>query len=286
MKKLIFTLLSFCLLYGNSYAQYCGHNGTPSGPTQCTPDGSLTKPGLGPTSDSLAPVINGVVSTTVIQFKNYDTARYQGNLVTVQTLKIDSIGNLPAGLCWATNHTNNTYNNQEEGCIKVTGTTCSDPGVYKLFIRVGVDIGLGVAIPINAESVGLKYYVRVKNNGDADVALDTSQAVAFSKPAGYSANANCSGVGIQDLGNPMSELSVVPNPFTSKATVRFFSEKTMTVTERVTNMIGSEVYNKEIEVKAGENISTLDRGTLAPGIYFYTIGSERTFLTKRITISE
>lgn len=284
MKKLIFTLLSVYTLSIGAYAQYCGG----SGPSQCTPNGSLTKPGLGPTSDSLAPVVNGVVSTTVIQFRNYDTARYQGQLVTVVTLKIDSIGNLPTGLCWATDHANNTYTNQEEGCIKVTGTTCSDPGVYKLFIRVAVDIGLGFPIPINAESVGLKYYVRVKNCGDADILLDTAQATAFSKPVGYSATAVCTPcvVGVQGLTLPISELSVVPNPFNNRTTVKFFSEKEMTATERVTNMIGSEVYSKEMEVKAGENISTLDKGTLAPGIYFYTIGNGKNLLTKRITISE
>lgn len=281
MKKLIFTLLSVYMLSLGAYAQYCGGSGS----SQCTPNGSLTKPGLGPTSDSLPTVINGVPSTTIIQFKNYDTARYQGQLVTVVTLKIDSIGNLPTGLCWATNKANNTYANQEDGCIKINGTTCSDPGVYKLFIRVAVDIGLGVAIPINAESVGLKYYVRVNNAGLAEVALDTSQAVPFTKPSGYAASAVCTS-GFEDLNNPMSELTVVPNPFNNRATVRFFSEKAMTVTERVTNMIGSEVYSKEVDARAGENISSLDRGTLAPGIYFYTIGSGKTLLTKRITISE
>src|SRR5687768_2401444 len=120
MKKIIFTLLSFGLLYFNSSAQYCTSN--PSQPNQCTVSGTLTDPGLDPASDSLPPVINGTTSTTIIQFLNFDTIRFGGILQTIQYLKIDTIDNLPNGLCWATNQADNTYMNQEEGCIKVNGT--------------------------------------------------------------------------------------------------------------------------------------------------------------------
>ncbi len=219
MKKIL--LLSFIVVTSQFlFAQYCGNSGS----SQCNPAGIMTKPGLAPTPDSLPPFVNGVISSTVIQFKNFDTARYQGNLITIQTLKFDSIGNLPAGLCWATNKANNTYNNQEDGCIKINGTTCSNPGVYKLFIRVAVDIGLGVAIPITGESVGIRYFIRVKNNGDADVDLDTSQSVSFSKPAGYSASANCVGGLSVSLGSNQSTCSgtfVTLNPSVSGGTPNY-----------------------------------------------------------------
>ena len=79
MKKLIFTLFTFCLLYVNSNAQYCGN----SGPTICTVSGNLNKPGLSPPSDSLPPVVNGTITNTVIQFKNFDTIRFGGQLLTI-----------------------------------------------------------------------------------------------------------------------------------------------------------------------------------------------------------
>lgn len=283
MKKIIFTLFAFCIVYLNTNAQYCGSS-NPSAPSQCTPSGLLTKPGLEPTSDSLPPVVNGVVSTTIIQFKNYDTTRYQGNLVTVSKLRIDSINNLPSGLCWATNVANNTYTNQQDGCIRIIGTACSNPGVYKLVIKVGVDVGLGVFIPVDAGSVGLKYYVRVKNSGDATVALDTSQTAAFSKPTGYSASATGCTVGFTDLASIKTSLNIVPNPFNNDAQVTFFSEKESLMTETITNMIGSEVYRKEMEVRVGENITTIDRNNLPTGVYFYSLSDGKFLVTKRIMI--
>src|SRR5687768_3815517 len=99
MKKL---LIAFLLLTGInicSQAQSCGA----SGPPQCTPSGTLTQPGFSPSYDSLPPLINGIASNSVIQFKNFDTIMFAGNVVTVQSLRFDSIENLPPGLCWATN---------------------------------------------------------------------------------------------------------------------------------------------------------------------------------------
>lgn len=290
MKKVIFTLISGCMLYLGATAQTTGTSacGT-SGPSQCTPSGLLTKPGLAPLSDSLPSVINGEVSTTTIQFKNYDTVRHPTfGLVTVSKLRIDTINNLPNGLCWATNKSDNTYDNQEDGCIRVIGTTCADPGVYKLNIAVAVDVGLGIFVPVNAGTVGLAYYVRVKNCGDADVALDTSHHEAFYKPAGYSATASCTpcATGIGEVGSSITTLNVVPNPFNNRAVVNFFSEKSMIVTEKITNMIGNEVLNREIEVKAGSNTLDIDGSKLAAGVYFYTIGSGKSVATKRIVISE
>lgn len=284
MKKVIFTLMTFGALYFNASAQYCGSS-NPSGPNQCSPSGALTKPGLSPSTDSLPPAVNGTAYTTVIQFKNFDTIRAFGNLLTISTLQIDSINNLPSGLCWATNVANNKWNNQEDGCIRINGTTCSDPGVYRIKIKVLADVGLGFAVPYDADQVGLKYYVRTINNGDAEVALDTSQTAMFAKPSGYSATANCS-VGINDLGNTITSISVVPNPFNNKAVVTFNSDVTGVMTERISNMLGSVVSRRELDVKLGENTSTINRQDLPAGVYFYSLSTGKNLITKRIVISE
>jgi len=183
------TLLIFISIFIAQFlsAQYCGNSGSGI----CTPSGSLMTPGLFPTSDNLTPFINGQASGTVLEFKNYNTVVYSGFTITVQSLKFDSIGNLPQGLCWSSDRTNNTYSNQEDGCIRISGTTCSPPGVYKLNIHFTMDVaGLG-SVPVNAEDIGLKYFIRVKNGGDSDVVLDTVQTAAFAQPPGYSPTANC-----------------------------------------------------------------------------------------------
>jgi len=278
MKKVIFTFLAVAALYTGANAQYCGT----SGAGVCNPSGTLTEPGLSPNSADLPSVVNGVANATTIQFKNFNQFTLSGQTVTVQSLRIDSIGNIPAGLCWATNKTNNTFANQEDGCIQVTGTPCSDPGQYKLFILVTANIG--VPIQTDADAAGLKYFVRAINNGDSEVAVDTNATGSFNKLAGYSQTANCS-VGINETESGISTLNIVPNPVNSVSVISFYAEKSGTVTEKVTNALGSEVMNRTFEVSAGENKTELNRGNLPAGVYFYTITNGRNTTTKRFSIN-
>ncbi len=277
MKKVIFTFLSAAFMSA-SFAQYCGNSGT----SVCTPSGTLTEPGLSPASDSLPSIVNGTAPNTVIQFKNFNQFNFGGQTVTVQTLKIDTLSNLPSGTCWATNKSNNTWANQEDGCIKVSGTVCSDPGQYRLYIVVTANIG--VPIQTNADAAGLKYFVRVKNQGDSEVAVDTNQTASFAKLSGYSATANC-GVGINEVSS-VKDLSIVPNPMNSQATVKFFAEKAGVYTQKITNMLGSEVSRTETEVQAGEFTTIIERNNMPAGVYFYTVTDGKNSVTKRFSITE
>src|SRR5579862_1473180 len=122
MKKIIFTLISFCLLYAQSNAQYCGAS-NPSGPGICTPVGNFAKPGLYPVADSLGPIPTcGEDTVVTIQFENYDTTTFGVATVTIDFVQIDTISNLPTGLCWSTDTSNNLWVNQENGCVVVRGT--------------------------------------------------------------------------------------------------------------------------------------------------------------------
>jgi hypothetical protein len=172
MKKIL--LLAACFIISQGmFAQYCGN----SGAFQCTVSGTITQPGLSPLSDSLPPFQNNTLSTTVIQFRNFNVIYYFGNTFTVNWLRIDSIENLPNGLCWASDKANNTYANSENGCIKVNGVPCDSTGQYKLRIIVTVDVGF--TAQIDAETAGLRYYVRLNNPGDPIIAADTSTLAAF-----------------------------------------------------------------------------------------------------------
>ncbi len=159
MKTKILTL-ALLLTTTFTFAQYCGHTGNPSGPSHCTPTGILTTSGFTPNED-IPCIIRGQSINLVIQFKNFDTLMVGGTLVTVNTLRFDSIGNLPSGLCWATNKSNNTFSNQEDGCIHISGVTYAQPGQYKLRLHAGIDVGLGFPITVDLDATGRKLYVRV-----------------------------------------------------------------------------------------------------------------------------
>ena len=272
MKNITFTLFILVLLGNFSNAQYCGN----SGPAICDSI-LLTEPGFSPPRDELPPLINGKDTTTVIYFQNYD--KVLNGAVTVTSLRIDSIENLPPGVCWSTNIPNNTFGNKQNGCIKLTGIACAPPGQYKLRIIVSVNNTLSY---INAESQGLKYFVRLKNEGDADTPLDTLQSAFY----GYGGTATNCVTSIQEQLNSVNAIRITPNPLNNKAQVSFFSSKSGVMTERLTNLLGSEVYRRQVEVKAGNNVSSLERNSLSPGVYFYSIGDGKNYTTKRLVISE
>lgn len=220
MKKVIFTILSFCFIYFQSNGQHCA---TPSGPSVCVSLDTATSPGLAPLSDSLAPVVNGTSVSTVIQFENFDTIRYQGQLATIYALRIDTIGNLPSGLCWASNVANDSFANKAYGCIALTGTVCAPPGQYKLHLIVTANVGnstFPINIPVNGDAAKLYYYIRVNNAGDPITPIDTTGeaagTIASFIPYGSETAQGCVS-GISDISTHINALSIYPNPLSTEA---------------------------------------------------------------------
>lgn len=293
MKRLVlaFILIALQLMV---WAQYCGG----SGDTVCTVSGTMTEPGLLPSSTIVNPLINGGSADVALQFKNFDSLIYNGITIAVNSLRIDSIGNLPNGTCWKTNKTENTFQNREHGCIKISGFICSDPGQYKLRILVTAQTSIGTIGPnLDAEMFDLKYYFGVRNLADNIVPIDTSQTLPFVKSPGYAATSDCTPnnwwcvtyvgteIGIHEV-NGINTLSIVPNPFTNKAVVSFTSERATVMTERLTNILGAVVAKNTINVKAGENSSVIDGTNLNAGVYFYSLTDGKNSITKRVVISE
>lgn len=58
------------------------------------------------------------------------SAQYCG--INVDSVRIDSITNLPCGLCWSTNKPSLTFAANERGCINFAGTSTDVAGTYSL----------------------------------------------------------------------------------------------------------------------------------------------------------
>jgi type IX secretion system substrate protein len=281
MKQLIFTLSLLCFIATQSNAQYCGG----SGPSICTPI-VLSQPGLSPVSNNLNPIVDSIPTTVNIEFQNYDTLSFNGLHLTMDSLTVDSINNLPTGYCWATNKVTNTFGNQENGCIRVTGNTTAHPGQYKLNIIVIAYTSIGTPLTTTADAAGLHYYVRVICDSNATYPpVDTTQTAA-NPFIPYNSGCPFHGVGIEDVTANIQSLNVYPNPFNTQTVVTFNSLKSGMMTEKITNIIGSIVYSKPIEVATGENSHAIQRGSLAAGVYFYTITDGTSSFTKKLIIAE
>lgn len=124
---------------------------------QCTPDPSVTQPGLFP-PDSLMPcIVQTEPYDTVIQFKNFSTINPSDFgittpfpiLITVNWIRIDSIINLPSGIDYECNEPTCYYTSGQNGCIRLTGTTTDPRGSYEL----GLVVTVSVSIPFFLDTV-------------------------------------------------------------------------------------------------------------------------------------
>jgi len=177
MKKINFLLSLFLALITQiSFAQYCGAGS--SGSSVCTALTNLTQQGFDPSFDTLPCVIRGVPHDQVVQVKMPTTLNTPLGVQNFQWIQIDSVGNLPCGLCWSTNKggaTPNRFNSGEQGCIRITGTSYESVGQFYLTIIVTVRFGglLGTQANQDAGAAGLKYFVRVTNQGVTCAPVDT-----------------------------------------------------------------------------------------------------------------
>ena len=165
MKKTLLTLFSIILISYAASAQHCA-----AASTSITPHVG-TAPGLSPSSDMLACGDSGTFVSDTIYFKNFSS--FSG--FTVNSLTIDSINNLPAGLCWVSNKPTNSFTGGEDGIIYVSGICGGNPGQYKLRIHITANIQLIGTQSGDAEALaGLRYYVRVKCPSASCTAVDTT----------------------------------------------------------------------------------------------------------------
>jgi len=272
MKKLFTTLTLVAGLSIGAFAQQCytGANGI-------TPHPAGT-PGLSPNSDSLPCAVTGTQVSDTIYFTNFQSF----NGVTVDSLAIDSIGNLPTGTCWTTSSPTNTFAGGASGVIYVHGLNLALPGQYslKIFITGYLAGGITVGPDANANTLaGLYYWVRVICADSACPALDTING----KTHDFIPYAACPS-GITQISNNLTNVSVVPNPFTSSANVTFNSDVEGTFSVKMMNLLGEVVTTKEVTVTRGTNQTELNRNGLSSGIYILSISNGNGSISKKVII--
>jgi len=262
MKKLFF-VLALIIIFNANHAQSCGN----SGPAIGSPAGNDTVGKLTPVYTSLPPVINDSITELRIEFKNIDTIDFAGSVLTLHALKVDSILNLPQGLCWATNKTDNTFGPSEDALIKISGTPCDTPGQYKLNFWLLANFGNGwVAWDIDVDT-GPDYSLRLANPGQQVPAVDTSQSAAHPFISYNVLPACTQALSINDMEVVDAiRITVFPNPFTTETQITIpevqkfdfeLYDMTGRVVKRMPNMQTNQFY--------------LNRNGLPGGSYLYKI---------------
>ena len=148
-------MMSLCIA-SSAFAQYC-YPFPPSANAITPITGS--NPGFAPSYDALPCIVQGTNVSDTIYFTIYTLLGSQA----VDSMKIDSIGNLPPGLCWTSNTLNSTFAGGQTAAILISGTTIAPAGQYALQIYVEGTISSIILPPYTSllQLADAQYYLRV-----------------------------------------------------------------------------------------------------------------------------
>jgi len=235
---------------------------------QCVPDTSITHndPGVYPDSATNLPhSIVGIPYNTTIQLKVLtDTTTMIGPItvpVTIDSIISTNITGLPPGYTYNCTPTNCVFLGGSDACILLQGPAPTPPEVgmvYQIHVEVmvyGHITGTGTTLPPQSSNIDY-YYIQVDDN-----------------------------VGISSLNsNKFEVLQNNPNPFHGISAVEFSAPKASMITIKVSNMLGKTISTKAVWAKSGINKIMFNAKDFEPGIYFYTISSDKNSVTKRMIV--
>ena len=159
MKKYLF-FIAVLLIAKISSGQYCGN----AGPFECSVDGSLTHFGVSDYA-TFPCVHDSVPYHEVLQIFFPDSADISIYRVQVLSFSIDSVTNLPCGLCWSCNDSTFTYAGGTKGCLLISGTTNDLHGAYQINVYGKANTSFGTANGTLA-SLGYPFFLNVVGQYD------------------------------------------------------------------------------------------------------------------------
>jgi len=234
---------------------------------QCVPDTSITHnvPGIYPDEVTNLPhAIVGIPYNTTLQMKVLtDTVAVilgQNVDVTIDDITITTVSGLPPGYTYSCTPSNCVFPGGSDACVLIQGPapTSQQIGmVYNIHVAATAHGHLTSSGILVEDSANIDYYfIQVDDN-----------------------------VGILTLNSSRFEVTQnVPNPFSGLSAVEFTSPHSSMTTVKVSNMLGKEVSTKTILAKSGINKIMFNAKDFEPGIYFYTISSEKNSATKRMIV--
>jgi hypothetical protein len=106
----------------------------------------------------------------------------------------------------------------------------------------------------------------------------TSWATIFSQPVTYTLG------GARLENSSVANLDVYPNPSRDIFNVTFTSEEAQTMTVKVVNMIGEEIFTEELTEFVGQYTQVIDMNTQPKGVYFLEITTSTGGINKKIVL--
>lgn len=241
---------------------------------QCSPDFTLTTPGFKAPDDSCA--AQGVYEEFVWQFKNFDIAPIAN--ASVDSMRIDSINFLPCGFTWETNKADNKFVKNENGCIRIYGSTTEPAGEYTTRILVSAWID-GGSTPLQQPSSVLGLYIKIRvSDGTVTCETATTPQTSSCELPVYNS--------VRELGDAVTGFNNFPNPFGIYTNINFTAKQASLFNFKVFNTLGTLVHERTVDVTPGANSIRFDRSGLEAGVYLYTLQNEQGSITKTMVITQ
>ena len=175
---------------------------------------------------------------------------FYGNVLTIFHIRIDSVLNLPPGIDYFPNA--DTLFPDTAYCIQLTGTP-TQTGVFDLAIYITATVDFGGPL-------------------EAQVVDDTSISITV----------------LEELGtgpDHLTEFRVipnVPNPFSERTRLAFYTPKQHRVELYVYNILGSLVHHEWELASPGTHSFRFDGSELKPGTYLYRVATPELYHTGKL----
>ena len=223
---------------------------------QCTPNTDFGDEPFGVAPDTIVNFVSGQVNSLYsqqIDLKVPFDGAFVGVPIMIDSVQVLSIEGLPAGLtldCTGNAFTPCTYLPGTEGCAVISGIPTL-AGNYDLTIILQIYSSFG-AIPFPFE--GYKIFI------DGAVGLDPYDNLGFK------------------MGN------AIPNPAHMSATIAVDSKQNGIGEFRVFDLVGKEVFLKNVRLNQGSNKIIYNTSQLPEGVYIYRLDAFGETMTSRLVI--
>jgi len=248
MKHLLLTFLAICIAL-SSYSQ-------------CTPDLSITSPGIFPDEiTNLDEAFVGQAYSTQIDVLTPLDTTYLGLNVTITNIDLTSISGLPNNFLYTCNPPNCSFPGGTYACAEIystTNPTQADVGYYPLIMTTEafVDIPL---LPNLSQIDTVDYFF-----------IDISNATATLEHLNLST---------------FKILDVYPNPSSNNANFQYVIGKSENIYFYILDILGNIVFEKKINSNYGVNKFNVDISKLSSGLYTYCFKNSNNLISKKLIIS-
>ena len=246
----------------------------------CVPDSAAQpRPGIHPAPYNLPCIVDGAPYDQTLQIRCPTVFDSVVNLgittyplaITVDSIELDSVINLPAGITWA--RYPNRLQGGEIGCLHLTGTTTAAPGYYVL-TWYGTSWVHGTGIGARTVVGSLNRYSYVDYNLNVIAAAGDS-CIPYNP---YATN------GINNI-NPVlnTALDVFPNPSNGVFTLKLNAGSRVSGLIEIIDVTGRVVFSQDVDLIGQQNMS-LDLSKCSKGIYNILLKTSNGNAAKRISI--